>query len=233
MSVNVRVCLVAFLEASFFYQHNIGFESVKATFFDCIYTLHAFHQKLFLRAFLVFFLPFVPFWYIASSCPPPHFDCQYDDTNCIFFLFSFPWISCTSRDHIGFARASYIHSKLKNKGACKAFWRVEKRVRWAKWRSGTKKNFLSIPSTFHRVGVRKGIKTQTFYWFVIVLVFLNTACVAVEHHGQEAWLTDFLCKFWTHFHNSYSQSSLPSLIDSCVKKSQLLSIFPNFLSVAS
>ncbi|CAG2102896.1 unnamed protein product, partial [Medioppia subpectinata] len=42
------------------------------------------------------------------------------------------------------------------------------------------------------IGVRHGIKTQAFYWFVILLVFLNTACVAVEHKGQEDWLTDFL-----------------------------------------
>jgi voltage-dependent calcium channel N type alpha-1B len=71
----------------------------------------------------------------------------------------------------GFARASYLHSKIKNKGACKAFWKTEKRF---------------------RIGVRRAIKTQAFYWFVIVLVFMNTACVAVEHKGQEKWLTDFL-----------------------------------------
>ena len=40
------------------------------------------------------------------------------------------------------------------------------------------------------------VKTQAFYWFVIVLVFLNTACVAVEHYGQPDWLTLFLCKFF-------------------------------------
>ena len=45
-----------------------------------------------------------------------------------------------------------------------------------------------------RIGVRRAIKTQGFYWFVIVLVFLNTACVAVEHKGQDLWLTNFLCK---------------------------------------
>lgn len=42
--------------------------------------------------------------------------------------------------------------------------------------------------------VRRGIKTQAFYWFVILLVFLNTVCVAVEHKGQPEFLTDFLCK---------------------------------------
>lgn len=43
--------------------------------------------------------------------------------------------------------------------------------------------------------VRRGIKTQAFYWFVILLVFLNTACVAVEHKGQPEFLTYFLCKY--------------------------------------
>ncbi|XP_022648011.1 voltage-dependent calcium channel type A subunit alpha-1-like isoform X2 [Varroa destructor] len=71
----------------------------------------------------------------------------------------------------GFARASYLKTKMKNKGACKAFWRAEKRFRFM---------------------IRHVVKTQTFYWIVIVLVFLNTACVAVEHHKQPQWLTDFL-----------------------------------------
>ncbi|KAH9397655.1 hypothetical protein TYRP_003978, partial [Tyrophagus putrescentiae] len=74
-------------------------------------------------------------------------------------------------DEEGFSRATYLHSKIKNKGACKAFWRNEKRLRMA---------------------IRRGIKTQTFYWSVILLVFLNTACVAVEHNGQPTWLTEFL-----------------------------------------
>lgn len=43
-----------------------------------------------------------------------------------------------------------------------------------------------------RAGIRKAIKSQPFYWCVIVLVFLNTSCVAVEHYGQPQWLTDFL-----------------------------------------
>ncbi|CAM4922480.1 unnamed protein product [Rotaria socialis] len=40
--------------------------------------------------------------------------------------------------------------------------------------------------------IRVLVKTQTFYWAVIVLVFLNTACVAIEHDGQKQFLTDFL-----------------------------------------
>lgn len=43
-----------------------------------------------------------------------------------------------------------------------------------------------------RAGIRRAIKSQPFYWCVIVLVFLNTSCVAVEHYGQPQWLTEFL-----------------------------------------
>ncbi|KAK2584123.1 hypothetical protein KPH14_006561 [Odynerus spinipes] len=71
----------------------------------------------------------------------------------------------------GFSRASYFKSKVKNKGTCMQFWRAEKRFRF--W-------------------IRNSVKSQKFYWFVIVLVFFNTVCVAVEHYGQPQWLTDFL-----------------------------------------
>jgi voltage-dependent calcium channel P/Q type alpha-1A len=43
-----------------------------------------------------------------------------------------------------------------------------------------------------RFFIRRMIKTQGFYWGVIVLVFLNSICVAVEHNNQPDWLTDFL-----------------------------------------
>ncbi|UJR27700.1 hypothetical protein I4U23_008977 [Adineta vaga] len=40
--------------------------------------------------------------------------------------------------------------------------------------------------------IRILVKTQAFYWTVIVFVFLNTACVAIEHDRQNQFLTDFL-----------------------------------------
>ncbi|TKR73038.1 hypothetical protein L596_020401 [Steinernema carpocapsae] len=43
-----------------------------------------------------------------------------------------------------------------------------------------------------RYRIRCMVKTQFFYWLVITLVFFNTACVASEHYGQPAWLTEFL-----------------------------------------
>lgn len=79
---------------------------------------------------------------------------------------------------VGFSRASYLKSRVKNKGACVGFWRAEKRFRF--W-------------------VRHTVKAQWFYWFVIVLVFFNTVCVAVEHYNQPKLLTEFLCKFITIF----------------------------------
>jgi hypothetical protein len=38
-------------------------------------------------------------------------------------------------------------------------------------------------------------QTPAWFWFVIVLVFLNTCTVAIEHYNQPVWLTEFLCKY--------------------------------------
>ncbi|XP_033643023.1 voltage-dependent P/Q-type calcium channel subunit alpha-1A-like isoform X11 [Asterias rubens] len=45
-----------------------------------------------------------------------------------------------------------------------------------------------------RFTVRHMVKTQAFYWLVIILVFLNTVCVAIEHYEQPDWLDDFLTR---------------------------------------
>ena len=55
------------------------------------------------------------------------------------------------------------------------FWKTEKRVRFF---------------------IRRICKTPAWFWFVIVLVFLNTCTVAVQHYGQPVWLEEFLCKYW-------------------------------------
>jgi hypothetical protein len=47
-----------------------------------------------------------------------------------------------------------------------------------------------------RFAIRKMIKTQIFYWTVIILVFLNAACAAVEHYNQPQWLSNFLGLFF-------------------------------------
>nr|KAG5712091.1 hypothetical protein BaRGS_020817 [Batillaria attramentaria] len=59
----------------------------------------------------------------------------------------------------------------KTSGRCAAFWRAEKRFRFQ---------------------VRHAVKSQAFYWIIIVLVFLNTASVASEHYNQPEWHTHFL-----------------------------------------
>ncbi|XP_053618976.1 voltage-dependent calcium channel type D subunit alpha-1-like isoform X2 [Plodia interpunctella] len=42
-----------------------------------------------------------------------------------------------------------------------------------------------------RRACRKAVKSQAFYWSIIVLVFLNTMVLATEHYRQRAWLDDF------------------------------------------
>lgn len=81
-----------------------------------------------------------------------------------------------------------MKTRAQGPGGCASFWRAEKRFRFA---------------------IRHAVKTQCFYWFVIVLVFFNTVCVAAEFHGQPNWLTDFLCKYLlpsnkNHNSNSYN-----------------------------
>ena len=45
-----------------------------------------------------------------------------------------------------------------------------------------------------RIVIRKMCKMQWWFWTVILMVFLNTCTVAVEHYNQPQWLTEFLCK---------------------------------------
>jgi len=42
-----------------------------------------------------------------------------------------------------------------------------------------------------RRACRKAVKSQAFYWLIIILVFLNTGVLATEHYKQPAWLDDF------------------------------------------
>lgn len=45
-----------------------------------------------------------------------------------------------------------------------------------------------------RISIRRVVKTHTFYWTVLGLVALNTLCVAIVHHNQPLWLSNFLCE---------------------------------------
>lgn len=46
-----------------------------------------------------------------------------------------------------------------------------------------------------RIKCRYIVKSQTFYWLVIFLVFLNTLTFASEHNDQPMWLTKAQGKF--------------------------------------
>ncbi|XP_075988245.1 calcium voltage-gated channel subunit cacophony isoform X3 [Anticarsia gemmatalis] len=74
-------------------------------------------------------------------------------------------------DDVPKKKQGFLKSKSRSAGKCADFWRAEKRFRF--W-------------------IRHTVKTQWFYWFVIVLVLFNTICVAVEHYRQPKWLTSFL-----------------------------------------
>ncbi|KAA0719893.1 Voltage-dependent N-type calcium channel subunit alpha-1B [Triplophysa tibetana] len=67
-----------------------------------------------------------------------------------------------------FARASLKSSK---NDSSSYFRRKEKRVRFF---------------------IRRMVKAQSFYWFVLCLVGLNTLCVAIVHYDQPEWLTHAL-----------------------------------------
>uniref|UniRef100_A0A5F8H707 Voltage-dependent R-type calcium channel subunit alpha n=1 Tax=Monodelphis domestica TaxID=13616 RepID=A0A5F8H707_MONDO len=43
-----------------------------------------------------------------------------------------------------------------------------------------------------RISIRHMVKSQVFYWMVLSVVALNTACVAIVHHDQPLWLTHLL-----------------------------------------
>ncbi|XP_069693173.1 muscle calcium channel subunit alpha-1 isoform X6 [Periplaneta americana] len=47
-----------------------------------------------------------------------------------------------------------------------------------------------------RRACRKAVKSQAFYWLIIVLVFLNTVVLATEHYRQPKWLDHF--QDWTN-----------------------------------
>ena len=65
-------------------------------------------------------------------------------------------------------------------------------------------NFFMFPGLMltlkkFKFWVRRMCKQQWWFWLVIILVFLNTCTVAVEHYNQPEWLTEFLCKFLSIF----------------------------------
>lgn len=58
------------------------------------------------------------------------------------------------------------------------------------WLTLKKKDFDRINRRLRRA-CRKAVKSQAFYWLIIVLVFLNTGVLATEHYQQPGWLDEF------------------------------------------
>ena len=58
------------------------------------------------------------------------------------------------------------------------------------YREGIFGGFLRKEQRF-RFRIRHLVKSQAFYWIVIICVFLNTIVLAIEHHGQDAFLEKF------------------------------------------
>lgn len=66
----------------------------------------------------------------------------------------------------------------------------EEEVQQDSWFSKKKKGFDRANRRMRRA-CRKAVKSQTFYWLIIVLVFLNTGVLATEHYEQPPWLDEF------------------------------------------
>lgn len=66
----------------------------------------------------------------------------------------------------------------------------EMEVQQEPWFKKRKKDMERINRMMRRA-CRKAVKSQTFYWLIIILVFLNTGVLATEHYNQPLWLDDF------------------------------------------
>lgn len=58
------------------------------------------------------------------------------------------------------------------------------------WFKRKKKDFEKNNRKMRKI-CRKAVKSQTFYWLIIILVFLNTGVLASEHYNQPHWLDEF------------------------------------------
>lgn len=67
---------------------------------------------------------------------------------------------------------------------------IEEEIQHESWWRRKKRDFERINRRIRRA-CRRSVKSQTFYWLIIVLVFLNTGVLASEHYNQPKWLDDF------------------------------------------
>ncbi|XP_063113337.1 voltage-dependent L-type calcium channel subunit alpha-1D isoform X8 [Cavia porcellus] len=94
-----------------------------------------------------------------------------------------------------------VSGEGETKGCCRSLWCWWKRRGAAKtgpsgcrrWGQAISKSKLSRRwrrwNRFSRRRCRAAVKSVTFYWLVIVLVFLNTLTISSEHYNQPDWLT--------------------------------------------
>ncbi|KAJ1530607.1 hypothetical protein ONE63_005487 [Megalurothrips usitatus] len=66
----------------------------------------------------------------------------------------------------------------------------EEEVLQESWIKKKKRDFDRVNRRIRRA-CRKAVKSQAFYWLIILLVFLNTGVLATEHYKQPEWLDFF------------------------------------------
>ncbi|CAF1684959.1 unnamed protein product [Adineta ricciae] len=64
--------------------------------------------------------------------------------------------------------------------------RFEKHCGWLH----AKLRYLRIFHAYTRRRIHALVKSQAFYWIVILLVLMNTVVLATEYYGQPPWLTE-------------------------------------------
>lgn len=52
------------------------------------------------------------------------------------------------------------------------------------------RRYLHIFHAYTRRRIHALVKSQAFYWIVILLVLMNTVVLATEYYGQPPWLTE-------------------------------------------
>ncbi|CAG7818987.1 unnamed protein product [Allacma fusca] len=66
----------------------------------------------------------------------------------------------------------------------------EKPVKKPSWLQKNHPNAAKMNKNVRKT-LRAIVKSQSFFWLIIVLVFLNTCIFATEYHGQPPWLDEF------------------------------------------
>ena len=133
-----------------------------------------------------------------------HFHCQRLPLSCSQLVYIYSHILIWTYRHL--LTILTVTVTLTEAAANKALVKKEKQLRFL-IRKACKVTFITVtasssalsappssPSPSHVSFKIIFCQTPAWFWFVIVLVFLNTCTVAVEHYNQPDWLTEFLCE---------------------------------------